>query len=178
MLRSFQVAVKYQKEDICSFQRVHYHFILSQYRFFFFDMILLTIPLIILYLFNGVLTYPLMAILLLLIDVLLLWEYFGNFLPDRRSKKIWKRDASTLEEEHVFRFTKEKVQLLHTNPVVEIFYRDLYRVLEVENAFYFYIHPRNALIVKKDGFTKQNLLGLQETLQKTIGKRYQRKSLA
>ena len=70
------------------------------------------------------------------------------------------------QEEIIYNFYNLFFEVIRNNKKQSILYRQIYRVYQDENNFYFYIDATHALLVDKRGFVKGNLSEFKEFISK------------
>lgn len=71
-----------------------------------------------------------------------------------------------------YRFGSDSFEAKTSHSTEEVFYNQLYKIVETEQFYYFYINKINACIVEKNGFATGDTDGFTCFLRETAGKIY------
>ena len=94
-------------------------------------------------------------------------ELNTNMLPYTNYKRLEKRKDSILNTKIKYLF-KEHNFMVDNGKEEYINYKDLYKVIESDNAYYLYINKYKAFIVSKEGISKNNIEKLSTNLKDKV----------
>ncbi len=170
--KSIQVKTKYTEEGYYTFNRVHYRFMMRRKRLWFLLLLVLSIPLIIAYLFEPLFKNIPFAVLFLLCDTIIIIELFTYLIPDLQVKRTLREDASVLDFENEYTFLKEALKVKNSNATQKVEYTSLYQVIETEDYFYLYLNKVSAFLINKKELTKKEKEEICKLLSEALPKKY------
>lgn len=94
-------------------------------------------------------------------------ELNTNMLPYTNYKRLEKRKDSILNTKIKYLF-KEHNFMVDSGKEEYINYKDLYKVIERDNAYYLYINKYKAFIVSKEGISKNNIEKLSNNFKDKV----------
>lgn len=94
-------------------------------------------------------------------------ELNTNMLPYTNYKRLEKRKDSILNTKIKYLF-KEHNFMVDNGKEEYINYKDLYKVIERDNAYYLYINKYKAFIVSKEGISKNNIEKLSNNFKDKV----------
>ncbi len=170
--KTIQVKTKYTEEGYYTFNRVHYRFTMRRKRIWFLLLLVLSIPLIIAYLFEPLFKNIPFAVLFLLCDTIIVIELFTYLIPDLQVKRTLREDASVLDFENEYTFLKDALKVKNSNGTQKVEYIALYQAVETEDYFYLYLNKMAAFLINKKELTKKEMEEIRNRLKESLLKKY------
>lgn len=162
----------YTKENYLLFNRVHYKKNLGKKKWLFLSFILLTLPLIVFYLFNGTSASIWIIVFFSMMDIFLYLESFTNYLPDLHTRHMLKKEAELENLVNQYTFYEDYFILENSYGKIKTEYDKLCQVIDTEENIYLYQTKVSAFLVEKQNFSEKDLLKLEEKLKEKLGKKY------
>lgn len=170
--KKIEVKTKYTKEGFQTFNRSHYQFMMRRKKWWFIAFLILSIPLLVLAVWNGIeLNFP-FIILFLLIDAMIIVEVFTNILPDLQVKRMIKNDETILNIENTYVFFDDYFTVTNINGKNEIKYETLYQAIETKTSLYIYMNKQAAFLLDKNDVGESEFNKIKEKLTTHLEKKY------
>ena len=109
----------------------------------------------------------LIAVLVVIFSLFGIIELNTNMLPYTNYKRLEKRKDSILNTKIKYLF-KEHNFMVDNGKEEYINYKDLYKVIERDDAYYLYINKYKAFIVSKEGISKNNIEKLSNNFKDKV----------
>lgn len=163
----FKNKTKYTEKIYEEYLKFHYKKFHISYMFYTITIIILIVFCICLHIKYH--NYILALTFFFILAAFIIWRFFR---PVKQVKNEYESDKISNEKTFTFEFFENHFIISDNKSYSEIKYRDLYKIFETKNFFYFYKDKTHAFIIDKGGFIKGNSQSFSKFIQKKCKFKY------